>query len=529
MPPEERPFTLFFGGAEVPGWRELLGEAGVHGICMTYMNLRQRIPKKKPWLIADHVPEGTLVLLESGAYTANKDPGRLDRAGWLEYDESYRAFVEANADRIDLVTEFDSLILGPDYINEMRESFWNNVKGFMPVWHDQYGLDELQRLAEVYDQISLPDSSVRSSNRIAAKVNSLTQRYGTKFHGAAVTKPDLLKEVRFTSAHSTSWLSPIQFGDTIVWDGTRLRRYPKKYKDQARKRHRMAFTRAGFDAEKIAAGDPTEVAKFTVWSWLQLEEQVNNRRGNRPFDVIDGEGIEDEEPSSGNWEDELASDDSEEIDEAPVAVRDRKTRREPVTRKPEDRKLLPVFGMEKISNTSTDATGVTSTETTEELRLSRNSLRRCDSCFVSGSCPAFEPGNECAFDLPLEVRTRDQLMALLSGVIEMQAQRVAFSRFAEELEGGYPDPNLSNEMDRLFRLVESMKEITDSRDTLEFSVKAKAGAGVLSRIFGTDNDKAQKALPALPQAMDRSDTDELLSRIVDADSVSVPVTRKHRP
>jgi hypothetical protein len=37
----------------------------------------------------------------------------------------------------------------------------------------------------------------------------------------ALTKPDVLRVLPFNSAASTSWLSPAQFGDTIVWDGQR--------------------------------------------------------------------------------------------------------------------------------------------------------------------------------------------------------------------------------------------------------------------------------------------------------------------
>ena len=39
---------------------------------------------------------------------------------------------------------------------------------------------------------------------------------------------------------------------------------------------------------------------------------------------------------------------------------------------------------------------------------------------------------------------------MLQAMIEMQASRVLFARFAEELEGQGLDPALSSEMDRLF-------------------------------------------------------------------------------
>lgn len=512
---DDAAFVLYFGGAEVPGWRALLKQAEVQGMALTYMNLRQRIPKKAAWKLSDHVPETISTLVESGAYTANKDPGRMDRDGWLAYDQAYIEFVHANLDSIGLVTEFDSMILGPDYIHQMREDIWSKVPQFMPVWHEQFGLPELERLATEYDHVSIPDSALRSGPRVAAKINTLTQRFGTKFHGAAVTKPDVLREVRFFSAHSTSWLSPIQYGDTIVWDGTRLRRYPKKYKDQARKRHRMLFSRAGFDAAKIADGDPTEVARFTIWSWQQMEAQVGRRRGERPFEAVEEEGgvTRPPEEEEDDFEDEL---------DAAVARHPATVRQAPVARP--ERIHLPVFGFEEsVSRTPVVTPEGEPTEAVQLLARSRSqSLRRCDNCFVSGSCPAFEPGNECAFDLPLEVRSKEQLSALLTGIIEMQAQRVAFARFAEELEGGYPDPNVSGEMDRLFKLVESLKEIQDTSDGFEVHVKAKAGAGVLSRLFGSER---AAPLTALQRGYDEDETNDVIRGVVDAELVPGRVTR----
>lgn len=531
----ERTFTLFFGGGEVPGWRSLLLEEQVHGISLTYWNLKRRMPKRKPWSLAEHVPEGTQLLLESGAYTANKDPGQMDVDGWKAYDAEYRDFVTANIDRIDLVTEFDGHILGLEYIEQQRYEFWSHIPAekFMPVWHESYGMDELERLATTYDHVAIPAEALTSSQRIPAKINSLTQRFGTKFHGAAITKTDALTNVRFASAASTSWLSPIQFGDTIVWDGTRLRRYPKKYKEQARHRHRTLFTRAGYDAEKIADGDPNEVARFTVWSWLQLEEHVGKRRHTRPFDVIEGDGddssraTDDDEPVTG-WGDDDDPDSAQHL-AGSVARHPSQTRKPLVPR--QERRLLPVFGLEEVEvdtgEVDEDETPVTRTEVV--MRAQRKSLRRCDTCFVSGTCPAYEPENECAFDLPLELRDRSQLLTLLKGVIEMQAQRVAFARFAEELEGGYPDPNLSTEIERLFKITGLLKEIEDTRDTFDLTVRAKAGAGVLSRIFGGGQEQSPGP-PALEQGgLDRMETDRLIVGIVDAEVVEESSYRTDGP
>jgi hypothetical protein len=108
----------------------------------------------------------------------------------------------------------------------------------------------------------------------------------------------------------------------------------------------------------------------------------------------------------------------------------------------------------------------------------------CDTCFVAANCPAFKPQNTCAFNLPVEVKTKEQLAALLNAIIEMQGQRIAFARFAEEINGGYPDPNTSQEMDRLFKMIKTTKDLEDSSSYIKMTVEAKNGGGVLSQIFG---------------------------------------------
>jgi hypothetical protein len=151
---------------------------------------------------------------------------------------------------------------------------------------------------------------------------------------------------------------------------------------------------------------------------------------------------------------------------------------------------LPVFGFDTKSEV--DDEGVIKDVTT--INSQSTSLRACDTCFVASNCPAFKPQSVCAFKLPVEVKTKEQLKSLINAIIEMQGQRVAFMRFAEEMNGGYADPNVSQEIDRLFKLIKTVKELDDSREFIRMTVERQGSSGVLSSIFG---DKAQ-ALKELP-------------------------------
>jgi hypothetical protein len=118
------------------------------------------------------------------------------------------------------------------------------------------------------------------------------------------------------------------------------------------------------------------------------------------------------------------------------------------------------------------------------VQSNMTSLRQCNTCFVAANCPAFKPDNSCAYNLPIEVKTKEQLKGLLTAIIEMQGQRVAFMRMAEELNGGYADPNTSQEMDRLMKLVKTVKDMETNKEFIQITASRTSEGGVLSQLFG---------------------------------------------
>lgn len=99
----------------------------------------------------------------------------------------------------------------------------------------------------------------------------------------------------------------------------------------------------------------------------------------------------------------------------------------------------------------------------------------------------------------------------------MQASRVLFGRFAEELEGQGLDPVLSSEMDRLFTIIDKMKSVNESREMLSISMETRGSSGVLSRLFGTKAGETVRTLPG--GGYDEDQTNQLLSEITDAEVV----------
>lgn len=464
---------IFFGGAESPAHRKSLEQGGVSNVALSFWGLRPRLGKKRPFVIANRFPEEWTVMLDSGGNSANRAEAPM--VDPEEYVAQYHAFVEHNLDRLEIVTEFDYLRLGLDAIEAHRRDFWEYVKPerFCAVWHPEHGPRSLEDLCERYDRVAIPDSAFKDVRGLASRLSTLVHRHGVKLHGASVVDPAVLSTARFDTVMTTSWVSPSRFGETQVWDGTQLKRYPASMKSQARKRHRGHIRSAGFDHEAIENDDKDEVSRFTLWSWLQMENAMSSRRITRRK----SEHAPDDKQVTGLLEDEdpqIAEGGGEAVDDLFPATRNfGSAAPEPTKRPEEERRTLPVVSMV-----------VPDEREQAEVRSNARSLRKCDNCFVSSNCPAFKPGFECSFDLPVRIETKDQLRAVLTSVIEMQTHRVAFMRYAEEMEGGYADPNLSQEVDRLFKLTEQMKNIEDNSEYMKVAIETRGSAGVLSRIFG---------------------------------------------
>ena len=262
-------------------------------------------------------------------------------------------------------------------------------------------------------------------------------------------------------------------GETIIWDGTKLVRYPKRMKDQARARYRHVYQVAGIDVDLILEDDPKEVCRLAVWSYQQYEARLNGMNNDFLYDNNDGMEVEQSGESTPS-----------DIDKRPPQVR------KLTARDPEEMGNLPVFGYATTTEIDEDGT----IKDVPVVQSTQTSLRNCNTCYVASNCPAFKPDSLCAFKLPVEVKTKEQLKGLLNAIIEMQGQRVAFMRFAEEMNGGYADPNVSQEVDRLFKLIKTVKELDDSREFIRMTVERQGSSGVLSSIFG-DRANVLKELP----------------------------------
>lgn len=476
---------IIFSGAEVGSNRTLLESMKVESVGLNFYHLKKRgLPKTKIWLISEHFKEDMQVIIESGAAQAEKDG--LSKEELISLAAEYQEFLVNNADRALAFLEFDSVTLGEVWCASQRPFFENDPKLWV-VWHEKYGLPALRTYSEAYKNVVIPNAEIEAVTSLSALTRSYQRTFGTTYHALGCAKPDNLRQIPFATASTLSWLSPMRRGETIVWDNNRIVRYPKRMKDQARPRYKKQVDDAGLDYLAFKADSTQEATKVAVWSYLQLEKSMDKKTPD--FHII--EGGKNSQVSDNN--DTLYTGLMMELDGGASdnsGLEGRKVERSGVVeRDPSEVTNLPVFGYKMKTVIEKDDDGNDVLKDVPVIQNQSASLRQCDTCFVAANCPAFKPQNTCAFNLPVEVKTKEQLKSLLTAIIEMQGQRVAFMRFAEEMNGGYADPNVSREIDRLMKLVESVNEMGQSKEFIQITAQRQASGGVLSAIFG---DKANQ-------------------------------------
>ena len=266
-------------------------------------------------------------------------------------------------------------------------------------------------------------------------------------------------------------------------------------KAQARPRYKAAVQRAGLDFTKFIEDDTLEATKVAIWSYLELEKTLMSKNISDNSDDTLYTGL----MEMGGFASDNSGSEMRKVEPKEVVQRD-----------PQEVVSMPVFGYEMRTIVDTEG-GHDVLKDVPVIKSNTTSLRQCDTCFVAANCPAFKPQNTCAFNLPVEVKTPEQLKALNTALLEMQAQRVAFMRFTEELNGGYADPNVSQEMDRYFKMLESIKKLDEQKEFIQITGSRSTSGGVLSAIFG---DKASQ-LKEVPPVISEERTTMIIKQAVE--------------
>lgn len=464
--------TIIFGGAEHPTWRRKLIEWGAEAVALNFNSLRKRLPTTKRWDMAAHFPDHVRVAL----YLPNCDDRDIIAA--------YRRFLDEHGDRVWFAVEPDALPLAH------REAL--RVSGpWVPMWAAEDGSRSLTAVCEEFGELAVSQETLEADGGAGmARIRNAVDG-GAIVHGIGVSKLDVLTETPLLSALTSSWRSPAAWGETQIWDGSTLHRYDASNK-AIRSSYAAQLGANGFDVDKILCDDKDELSRLAVWSWLQLGDHLAR---SRPV---------------------VATAFPARSEETSVTVRTAPTTAAVNRGSLNVRTPTVLPGIAVVDETKVDADGVMRT-TSAVTVTGASAVRACASCSLANICPSFDATATCAYEIPVSVTTKDQLVRLNATFIEMQAQRIFMARFAEELRG-VTDKGLSEELDRFTKMVAGFKDLTDNRDTLKISAEVSAGAGVLSRLFGADVGVAARQLPGGP--MDANDIDRLAADVLDVEPVA---------
>lgn len=285
---------------------------------------------------------------------------------------------------------------------------------------------------------------------------------------------------------NTSWWHSSSLGELHVWDTEAQTMYRHRPQDLQAKtpEHAEAMRVLGIDYQKILAGDDVERVRLSVMSWMRYSDHLDalaqRTIGSADTPIVTNEVV----PLSG-------------IPGLSSVVLANTT--------PARRKTFPLV---KFAEEGEEG------KSQVVVRPSNVSLRRCDTCHINQVCPAYEPGETCAYDFPLEIKTKSQRDALMETLITVQTQRVLQARMAEEMQGEGLDEAVGKEIERAAKLIVAVEKGKQSGPGFRLLVEGSGAGGegqaaagsLLSRLFPQDTAPArQQAVMAPQQALQAPD------------------------
>lgn len=453
--------NLYFAGAEQPKYLRQLDELGVTHVAISFYEWQRRHSVDE---IYKHVPNHMQVCVTPGV-------AKKEAIDFKSFAQDYLEFCERNADQA-LIYDLDAPYCPIDVRVEVRSqlSILPNVVMFPDPDEDPY------KLASQFERLGI--------NATRGKATSATElrRLPASLYGSNITDPKTLRIARFVATTSFAWLSGRRYGELWVFARNKLHHYAAENLSKAVRAHRRDIEAYGVSPDALMANDHDALTAIAVKSLQAMAESLSKRprdrgvsreTGENTVFSADGHDIEVVAPGSAGAVVPVSG-----IEALPITER--------------ERVLLPVVAInDQDGGTKVGSVGV--------------SLRQCESCVLSDVCPKYQAESSCAFKFPVEIKTDAQWEAASQALLEMQFQRIAFARFAEEIEGGTINSKVGQEMDRWHKMLASVKDLKTPTPA--------PGQGAMSRVFGaapTEGTPERVALEeGLPHGIEEDDEEIL--------------------
>lgn len=138
----------------------------------------------------------------------------------------------------------------------------------------------------------------------------------------------------------------------------------------------------------------------------------------------------------------------------------------------------------------------------------------CDSCINAQKCPEYKAGYACAYNKMFErFNTRDMgdIIQAMQGITEFSLVRLQRGMLTETMEGGLPDPNVTNMMNQTMGLLSQLQRMyetgsqevirqtkimrVDGTQEMTTQVSNPQRGGILEKIFGDMKSSDDDTLP----------------------------------
>lgn len=175
----------------------------------------------KPWQ-AEQIKTIEHFMLDSGAFTFlnNKHTVDID-----DYVDAYINFINEYDVQHFFELDIDSIV-GYEEVKKIRQRIERRTKKrCIPVWHKSRGIKDFVDSCKKYDYVAIGGIVTKEFERhehfLLNAFCDLAHSYDCKIHGLGFTPPNV-KDYRFDSVDSTSWLAGARFGRFYNFSDGRL-------------------------------------------------------------------------------------------------------------------------------------------------------------------------------------------------------------------------------------------------------------------------------------------------------------------
>jgi hypothetical protein len=221
---------------------------------------------------------GVKLFIDSGAHTFRKDgytEAWPDLAWFDDYVQRYRDWIIKNRDYIELVVnlDIDNVCGFSEMVRWDNEVFRPLERLGIPVcyvWHESYGFDHWMKMCREHEYVGLPG---HLSEADFYKMLKPAMANGCRVHGFAATKSYVLGRIPLATVDSTSWKAGEMYGQTFVFENSKLKVIDKNQKAE-RIKYKAQWVAAGVDWPLLEKDQASEITKVCAIAWGDYQKYV---------------------------------------------------------------------------------------------------------------------------------------------------------------------------------------------------------------------------------------------------------------